>query len=533
MKRLLLNSVLAFSLVGLIGCGGGGGSSNSSSNSVKEPVITLSSDKVVLNQGEVTTIKGRISNMPKDSSEFDVSEGENYSRDTVDFVTYEISSSNNKEVDILIYGANAGASTIKLVADNSKESTKYIDIEVKPLDPNIDNSDGNIDIDNRSSEKRQVSVEDKSGTCLDSDIQTSILLKLDDSSCSDSYITDTTLSFSKESYYYDPSINLKFVRYNSSGIKSYAKEINSFAIVKEDGSEEIPSSAKSINGMSFAFKGIEIDKNYKISLDTDICNPVFSYSISNICSDGDGDGVSDNLDYCPDTNTTKAFVDERGCFIDDDKDGVLDINDKCLNTPSGEKVDADGCSDSQKDDDGDGVTNDKDQCPNTASGVTVDANGCEVVVNPTPTDSGGNPIPSTGPTILPTGIVPTDPDTDEFPCEVVNGYVKFVNSIKDSFGVGDENIYFRATTSYDLEFFYKKPTVDERGLRLIDLSIYTIEETNANFSLKIDSSLADGTKFYVKDTSITNGSNCFKGYFPNEADIQKGIFPNKTLIIIE
>ena len=39
---------------------------------------------------------------------------------------------------------------------------------------------------------------------------------------------------------------------------------------------------------------------------------------------------------------------------------------------------ANGCADSQKDTDNDGVTDDIDQCPDTPSGVSVDANGCEL-----------------------------------------------------------------------------------------------------------------------------------------------------------
>ena len=38
----------------------------------------------------------------------------------------------------------------------------------------------------------------------------------------------------------------------------------------------------------------------------------------------------------------------------------------------------DGCSDSQKDTDGDGVTDDVDQCPSTPTGEIVDANGCSL-----------------------------------------------------------------------------------------------------------------------------------------------------------
>ena len=63
---------------------------------------------------------------------------------------------------------------------------------------------------------------------------------------------------------------------------------------------------------------------------------------------------------------------------DTDGDGVNDDIDTCPNTPTGETVDANGCSDSQKDTDGDGVSDDKDTCPNTPTGETVNANGCPI-----------------------------------------------------------------------------------------------------------------------------------------------------------
>ena len=63
---------------------------------------------------------------------------------------------------------------------------------------------------------------------------------------------------------------------------------------------------------------------------------------------------------------------------DSDGDGVTDDVDQCPDTPSGASVDANGCADSQKDADGDGVTDDVDQCAGTPSGATVDATGCEL-----------------------------------------------------------------------------------------------------------------------------------------------------------
>ena len=95
-------------------------------------------------------------------------------------------------------------------------------------------------------------------------------------------------------------------------------------------------------------------------------------------TDSDGDGVTDDLDLCPDTPSGED-VDSNGCSdsqLDDDNDGVNNDVDQCPDTPSGETVDTNGCSDSQLDDDNDGVNNDVDQCPDTPSGETVDTNGC-------------------------------------------------------------------------------------------------------------------------------------------------------------
>ncbi|HET6371846.1 MAG TPA: OmpA family protein [Candidatus Polarisedimenticolia bacterium] len=88
--------------------------------------------------------------------------------------------------------------------------------------------------------------------------------------------------------------------------------------------------------------------------------------------DSDGDGVPDGIDQCP--NTPKGWpVDERGCPKDSDGDGVFDKEDACPNTPKGAKVDATGCP---MDSDDDGVVDGLDRCPNTPKGAKVDAYGC-------------------------------------------------------------------------------------------------------------------------------------------------------------
>ena len=76
------------------------------------------------------------------------------------------------------------------------------------------------------------------------------------------------------------------------------------------------------------------------------------------------------------TFATQSFTIAVAAAADDDNDGVSNDLDLCPNTPAGEPVDADGCSASQLDDDNDGVSNDLDLCPNTPAGEPVDADGC-------------------------------------------------------------------------------------------------------------------------------------------------------------
>ncbi|MFK5959684.1 MAG: hypothetical protein QM495_12555, partial [Lutibacter sp.] len=84
-------------------------------------------------------------------------------------------------------------------------------------------------------------------------------------------------------------------------------------------------------------------------------------------------------------NTVLASTYGRGLFsgiftseednIDTDGDGVLDADDLCPNTPTGEVVDANGCSNGQLDDDGDGVQNSLDLCSGTPAGEVVNSDG--------------------------------------------------------------------------------------------------------------------------------------------------------------
>ncbi len=75
--------------------------------------------------------------------------------------------------------------------------------------------------------------------------------------------------------------------------------------------------------------------------------------VHNIMKDTDGDGISDDMDLCPEIPGLKSL---NGC-PDSDGDGIADINDKCPNLPGDPS--SMGCPDS----DGDGITDNEDECP--------------------------------------------------------------------------------------------------------------------------------------------------------------------------
>ena len=85
------------------------------------------------------------------------------------------------------------------------------------------------------------------------------------------------------------------------------------------------------------------------------------------CPDKDGDGIADIDDRCPDVAGTMAM---KGC-PDTDGDGVADIYDQCPNTKLGYKVDAHGCP---FDNDKDGIVNEEDRCPDAAGPASL--KGC-------------------------------------------------------------------------------------------------------------------------------------------------------------
>jgi OOP family OmpA-OmpF porin len=91
-------------------------------------------------------------------------------------------------------------------------------------------------------------------------------------------------------------------------------------------------------------------------------------------NDNDGDGVLNREDKCSNTKSGEA-VDKYGCLLqaDADKDGVPDSADKCPNTVNEMSVNENGCP---VDSDGDGVADFEDRCVDTSKDFIVDGYGC-------------------------------------------------------------------------------------------------------------------------------------------------------------
>jgi outer membrane protein OmpA-like peptidoglycan-associated protein len=97
--------------------------------------------------------------------------------------------------------------------------------------------------------------------------------------------------------------------------------------------------------------------------------------------DRDQDGLTDNVDRCPDEPEDRdQFSDDDGCpDPDNDADGILDADDRCPNEPEDMDglADDDGCP--EEDADGDGAPDATDRCP-TVPGIALaprpDCTGC-------------------------------------------------------------------------------------------------------------------------------------------------------------
>ena len=89
--------------------------------------------------------------------------------------------------------------------------------------------------------------------------------------------------------------------------------------------------------------------------------------------------ASSIMDASGNSTSTLSKNNKVELILDQDLDGIPDINDACPNSPSNETVDENGCAESQKDNDEDGIANGIDACPDTPEGEIVDEKGCSAL----------------------------------------------------------------------------------------------------------------------------------------------------------
>ncbi len=179
-----------------------------------------------------------------------------------------------------------------------------------------------------------------------------------------------------------------------STIDQDAGDTYTYSLVVGDGSNDADNASVNINGTDLKIALIpdyETQSSYKIYLNVnDGANEyqkAFVVTVGDINEDLDGDGISDDLDQCPDTASGET-VDSNGCApsqYDADSDGVPDYEDAFPNDPiESVDTDGDGIGDTMDtDDDNDGYSDELELAEGTDS---KDANAF-------PLDSDGDGIP--------------------------------------------------------------------------------------------------------------------------------------------
>ncbi len=153
-------------------------------------------------------------------------------------------------------------------------------------------------------------------------------------------------------------------------------------------------------------------------------------------SDRDRDGILDADDACPDTPGVRTDDPKtNGCPpadapSDRDKDGILDVDDACPDVPGVKNDDPkkNGCP-PPKDSDGDGITDDVDACPTEAGVANVDPSkhGC-----PAPKDTDGDGILDAE-DACPDKAGPADPDPKKHGCpkaQIDKGQIKIIEQVQ-------------------------------------------------------------------------------------------------------
>jgi outer membrane protein OmpA-like peptidoglycan-associated protein len=185
-------------------------------------------------------------------------------------------------------------------------------------------------------------------------------------------------------------------------------------------------------------KGIKVDDNgCPMDVDKDgvadyqdDCPEIPGTAALKGCPDKDGDGVADKEDRCPDEKGSAAL---QGC-PDADGDGVADQDDNCPNTPKEAKVDAKGCP---LDSDNDGTADYLDRCPDKAG--TAILKGCP--------DGDGDGVPDIDDRCPTQKGVVANGGCPEIPKEIVTQITKIASKI--FFETGSDKLKSSSKTQLD------------------------------------------------------------------------------------
>jgi outer membrane protein OmpA-like peptidoglycan-associated protein len=224
--------------------------------------------------------------------------------------------------------------------------------------------------------------------------------------------------------------------------------------------------------------------------------------------DRDGDGLTDDVDKCPDEPEDKdGFQDEDGCpDPDNDFDGIPDKDDKCPLEPEDKDgfQDEDGCPD--PDNDGDGLSDKVDQCPNEPE----DKDGFE--------DDDGCPDPDNDKD----GVLDAD---DKCPTEAgvpPDGCPKKYKLVV----VTEKKIEIKQTVYFDFNKATIKPVsfplLDEVAQALkdnpkikVEVQGHTDSVGDDNFNLKLSQKRAESVRNYLIKKGISSDRMEPKGYGEN------------------
>jgi len=237
-------------------------------------------------------------------------------------------------------------------------------------------------------------------------------------------------------------------------------------------------------------------------------------SPKNICNpppkpgDRDHDGITDDIDKCPDDPEDKdGFEDEDGCpDLDNDKDGIPDKSDKCPDQPEDKDgfEDADGCPD--LDNDKDGIPDKDDKCPNEPE----DFDGFE--------DADGCPDPDNDKD----GIPDKDDKCPNEPGVPPDGCPKKYNLVV----VTEKKIELKQTVFFDFNKSTIKPVsfalLNEVGQALkdnpkikVEIGGHTDSIGDDNFNLKLSQARADSVRTYLIKQGISSDRMVSKGFGEN------------------